>query len=91
LDDVTTTVISLTLVFVLGTETVPTIGVTPGANGMMTDGLVSMKFTPEEPGLRSEGEVEGDAPINVTLLIYCGSFMPKKVIYWKMIPIDPST
>ena len=33
------TVICLTLVFVLGTDTSTTIGVMPGANRMMTDAL----------------------------------------------------
>jgi hypothetical protein len=46
-----TTVILSTFVFVLGTETDTKIGVIPGANGIITEGLISLKLTPGEPGL----------------------------------------
>ena len=47
---VMTTVIAMTLVFVLGIEIVARIGVIPGAKCMMTDGFVIVKLTPEDPG-----------------------------------------
>lgn len=39
------------------------IGVTPGGNVISTEPLVSVKSTPESPGLIAEGGVAGDAPL----------------------------
>jgi hypothetical protein len=43
----------------------------------MTDALTSVKSTPGEPGLRSDGDVPFGAPMIVALLIYCGLVIPK--------------
>ena len=74
------TVILLTLVFVFGTDTVPTIGVTLGANGIVTEALVDVKSMPGPPGTRSSGEVLFGEPVNIGLLISCGEFMPETFI-----------
>ena len=49
------TMISTTLVFVLGTDTLTIIGVTSDGNEMMTEAFGEVKSTPDEPGLRSLG------------------------------------
>jgi hypothetical protein len=65
----------------LGTDTWTTMGVVPGVNGMVTDALVWSKLTPDEPGLRLDGEVPGGAPTSVALLMYCGLVIPKIELY----------
>ena len=76
-DDVMTTRISFTLVFVVGPEMSTTMGVMPGGNGMVTVGLSSLKVTPGDPGVRSVGLVPGGAPVSWTSLMYCGLVIPK--------------
>ena len=67
---VMTTRISFTLVFVVGPEMSTTMGVMPGGNGMVTVGLGSLKVTPGDPGVRSDGLVPGGAPVSLTSVIY---------------------
>jgi len=52
---VITTMISTTLVFVLGTDTLTIIGVISDGNEMLIEASVEVKSTPDEPGLRSLG------------------------------------
>ena len=70
------TIISTILVFVLGTDTLTRIGVISDGNEIVIEASVEVKSTPDEPGLRSLGLVLSGAPLIVTLLIYCGLFMP---------------
>ena len=75
---VMTTRISFTLVFVVGPEMSTTIGVMPGGNGIVIVGLGSLKVTPGDPGVRSDGLVPGGAPVRLTSVMYCGLVMPTK-------------
>ena len=68
--------ILLTFVSVFGTETEAIIGVVPGVNGIITEGLRSVKSTPGDPELISDGDVDGDAPTSIGFSIYTGLFMP---------------
>ena len=77
-DVVMTTRISLTLVFVVGPEMSTTIGVMPAGNGIVTVGLSSLKVTPGDPGLRSDGLVPEGAPVSLTSVMYCGLVMPRE-------------
>ena len=52
---VITTMISTTLVFVLGTDTLTRIGVISDGNEMVIEASVEVKSTPGWPGLRSLG------------------------------------
>ena len=74
------TMTTMTLVFVLGTVTWVTIGVTPGANFTRMDaGSVGVKSTPSLPGVRSSPVGEPTAPVKTGLRMFCGSVMPKFV------------
>ena len=70
------TVILSTFVFLLGTETSTTMGDIPCANGITTEGFLSVKLTPVEPGLMCVGFVVDGAPTSIGLLVYCGLFIP---------------
>ena len=61
------TVIELTLVVPLGTDTEVTMGVTPGPKGNLIVLSVSVKLIPGLPGARSAGNVESGLPVKVTV------------------------
>ena len=61
------TVILLTLVVPLGTDTEVTMGVTPGPKGNLIVLSVSVKLIPGLPGARSAGDVESGVPVKLTV------------------------
>ena len=76
LGPVTVTVVELTFVLSLGTETEARMGVIRAATGMVTDASVELKSTPGEPGVSSDGDVPCGAPVRTGVPRYPGWSMP---------------
>lgn len=62
---VMTTVMLMTLVVPVGTDTEVTMGVTPGPKGNLIVGSGSPKLIPGLPGARSAGNVDEGLPVKV--------------------------